>query len=205
MPATSPLIPCSQLPRTAGYDSCLDFATTGLGACDSLNMSAMAASGDDVFNCGCVALVGSGPAQAMAVAEIDRWERRQAVVQFSLAALSCVCGTAYLVAAASSRAKRLRRFPASLAYCMHLSDLVKSVPLCLVAALRLLHDTGAGHVHDTGAGHVHDEAAGSEPLAWVHTSSAECLCDAANAHPGCACRWGLLAFLLQARGRGADT
>ena len=60
MPATSPLIPCSQLPRTAGYDSCLDFATTGLGACDSLNMSAMAASGDDVFNCGCVALVGSG-------------------------------------------------------------------------------------------------------------------------------------------------
>jgi len=168
-------------------------------------MSAMAASGDDVFNCGCVALVGSGPAQAMAVAEIDRWERRQAVVQFSLAALSCVCGTAYLVAAASSRAKRLRRFPASLAYCMHLSDLVKSVPLCLVAALRLLHDTGAGHVHDTGAGHVHDEAAGSEPLAWVHTSSAECLCDAANAHPGCACRWGLLAFLLQARGRGADT
>ena len=90
MPA-SPLIPCSQLPRTAGYDSCLDFATTGLGACDSLNMSTMAASGDDVFNCGCVALVGSGPAQAMAVAEIDRWERRhpsgglQAVVQLSQA------------------------------------------------------------------------------------------------------------------------
>ena len=136
----------------------------------------------------------------MAVAEIDRWERRQAVVQFSLAALSCVCGTAYLVAAASSRAKRLRRFPASLAFSMHLSDLVKSVPLCLVAALRLLHDTGARHVHDVAAA-----AAGNEPLAWVHTSSAECLCDAANAHPGCACRWGLLAFLLQARGRGADT
>jgi len=206
---TSRLVPCSYLDHgnTSGpYAACIDFSTSSLGACQDYDPPSANRSGrdSDIFECGCVALVGDGPRAQSALTAIHAWEMRQAMAQFSLSLLSIVLGVSYLLLFAI-RYDKMARYPQSLAFWMYVCDLFKSVSLCVVAGLRLFSGPEEGaSVFDSAAlgfSRMSGALAADEYLtpAWVHTSSAPCLCDAADSHPGCACRGGWLATMLQVR------
>lgn len=230
---TSRLVPCRYLDggnSSGPYGACIDFGTSSLGACHQYDPRA---NESDIFECGCIALVGDGPRARTALSAIDAWETRQAVAQFALSLVSIVLGIGYLLLFAV-RYERMARYPQSLAFWMYFCDLLKSVSLCVVAAVRLFSGLGASSsasyssatavlraaatatsaaaaasvLSGPGIGGIGGVSGGAPAVAvgvqpytsaWVHTSSAPCLCDALDSHPGCTCMYGLLATMLQAR------
>lgn len=233
---TSRLVPCRYLDggnASGPYGACIDFGTSSLGAC---HQYVPRANKSDIFECGCIALVGEGPRAQTALSSINAWEMRQAIAQFALSSASIVLGGSYLLLFAM-RYEHMARYPQSLAFWMYFCDMLKSISLCVVAGVRLYSGLdassfatsstamavlrsaasaaassfasllpagsgggfgGNGGVNTGGGG---ASAEGLTP-AWVHTSSAPCLCDAIDSHPGCTCVYGLLATMLQVRRGG---
>ena len=131
-------------------------------------------------SCDCLAISAQ---QNATINRIDRWEARQAASQWAFSMLSLLSGGAYMLLFLRSP-KEMWRYPQSLAFWIYACDFVKSLSLNIVSG-NLLATTR--------------ERLAEAGLPYVITWHPDCLCalPGADRHPGCSCRGGFLAMLLQ--------
>ena len=134
-------------------------------------------------SCDCLVINPHNAAANQTIGDIVDWEWTQATLQFSFAVASVLCGACYLCLFLL-RPKEMWRFPQSLAFWIYASDLVKSLSLAIVSGTLL---------------HYRSTMPEPSPKPFIVTWHADCLCaSGGDQHPGCACKNGILAFMLQA-------
>lgn len=130
-------------------------------------------------NCECIVLQSVSNVSSAAINRLRDSTRTQALVNVTFAAISAALLCLYLSTYALAP-RRMWRYPLNLAFWAYLCDLSVAVQFLVVASLALRYTSS----NDPG-----DD--------WPITSNARCLCNFAPDHPGCACRGGILAFMLQ--------
>ena len=115
-----------------------------------------------------------------AIASLRASSHTQAITQLSIAGVSAILLLLYLSTYALAP-RRMWRYPLTLAFWIYVCDLAVAVQFVLVGYAAVHYTDERESLHD-----------------WPITSNPGCLCDVAPGHPGCLCRNGVLAWLLQA-------
>ena len=137
---------------------------------------------ESLENCECIVLQPNTAAATAEIASLGRSSHLQAVVQLTLATISlCLLGlylSTYLLVP-----KRMWRYPLNVAFWIYVCDMMVAAQFVWVSAAAARYTSPANY---------------SPNATFPITSDAGCLCDFDASHPGCTCRGGVLAFMLQA-------
>lgn len=136
-------------------------------------------------NCECIVLEPLSANSSEAIESLRTSSHAQGVVQLILSSISVGLLCLYLSLYALAP-RRMWRYPLSLAFWIYVCDFFVALQFVLVSSAVVRYTHG-------------DEASLSARQAqWPITSNSDCLCDFSPDHPGCACRNGILSFMLQA-------